>query len=70
VTNSVTAIVRVGAGGVALAATGHFVWVGLEAPPRLVEIDTRTLRVVRRLRLSHPLGGLAAAGGRVWISLR
>jgi len=35
-----------------------------------VEVDTRTLEVVRRLRLSHPLGGLAAAGGRLWISMR
>jgi YVTN family beta-propeller protein len=52
----------------AIAADASAVWVGSWGDQSVTKIDTRTNSAVRTIRLGHPIGGLAAGDGVVWVT--
>jgi 40-residue YVTN family beta-propeller repeat len=52
----------------AIAATPSAVWVGSWGNGSLTKIDPSTNTVVARIQLGHPIGGVAADDGLVWVT--
>src|SRR5581483_826385 len=64
---AVVGYVSVPTSAVAVATTPGLVWVAAGAT--LLLIDPRTNTIVRTLSLGRLIGGLAAAGDRLWVSI-
>ena len=68
-TNSVAALVPVGAEPGAVAAAGS-VWVTVASAADIVQIDPATSGIVRRIPVRSRPRGIAAAGGDAWFTAR
>jgi DNA-binding beta-propeller fold protein YncE len=58
----------VGTGASDVVSTGRIVWIAANPSPRIVGLDARTGRVVRRVDLDAPPAGLAVGLGSLWVA--
>jgi DNA-binding SARP family transcriptional activator len=69
-TNSVTASIEVGPNTSSLVVTRRGVWVVADSLGTLTRVDPRSNTATQTIDLHHPIGGVSAAGDRLFLTTR